>query len=55
MSLDCPKDRRDAKDTNGRLPLGEGDVLCKKGNASDMIEMGMGDENVTDLELILQI
>lgn len=55
MSLNGPNDRRDAKDANGGLSLSEDDVLCKKGNAHDVVEVGMRDKDVADLKLIFQI
>ena len=55
MSLVCPNDRRDAEDTNGGLSFREHNVLCKEGNSGDVVEMGMGDEDLFYLELIPEI
>jgi hypothetical protein len=53
MALDALNHRGNAIDGNRPLPLPE-DIICDEKDPADVIQVGMGQENVIDLGLFLQ-
>ncbi len=55
IPLNGPEDRLDAEEIDTTPPVADDDIVGKKRDSPDVIEMGMGDEDVFYLKLPLLI
>jgi hypothetical protein len=51
IPLDRPDDRRNAENIDLVRDVANDDIVCKERNSDDMIQMGMRNKNMLDLQL----